>query len=276
MCVVDASDASTSDEARAFNRGGHSRKSSSSSSWTSRTSERQSWADMTEAEDSLKTSVEQDADAVSVGLKVVCDMLSQGSSAHGTGQCKPCAFFHTKGCQSGAACLFCHICPPGEKQRRKQVLRRKCAPSGDDRRRVAKATRDISKDAAAGTSLPQPTNTASTLCRGQEPQSRVAVDERYFKTTNETAVVNAHPTQNINSEFAECSTGTDVYVPGWGCQWVPAPGGACKDWNAWDGSLQVSMQQFAAETPIAHFASPPQVGCTWYLQVQQYPACSTW
>merc|ERR1712136_135595 len=100
------------------------------------------------------------------------------------------------------------------------------------------ATRDISKDAAAGTSLPQPTNTA---------------------------VVNAHPTQNINSEFAECSTGTDVYVPGWGCQWVPAPGGACKDWNAWDGSLQVSMQQFAAETPIAHFASPPQVGCTWYL-----------
>jgi len=152
MCVADASDASTSDEARAFIRCGHSRESSSSSSWTTRTSERQSWADMTEAEDSLKTSVEQDADAVSVGLKVVCDMLSQGSSAHGTGQCKPCAFFHTKGCQSGAACLFCHICPPGEKQRRKQVLRRQCAPDVRDRRRVAKVSDDAAKRGAAGTS----------------------------------------------------------------------------------------------------------------------------
>jgi len=151
-CVADASDVSTSDDARSFTRGGHSRESSSSSSWTTRTSERQSWADMTEAEDSLKISVEQDADAVSVGLKVVGDMLSQGSSAHGTGQCKPCAFFHTKGCQSGAACLFCHICPPGEKQRRKQVLRRQCAPDVRDQRRVAKVSDDAAKRGAAGTS----------------------------------------------------------------------------------------------------------------------------
>jgi len=269
-CVADASDVSTSDDARSFTRGGHSRESSSSSSWTTRTSERQSWADMVDEEDSPRTSVEQDSDAVSVG-----GMLSQGSSAHGTGQCKPCAFFHTKGCQSGTACLFCHACPPGEKQRRKQVHRRQCA-SFDDRRRVAKATRDISKDAAAGTSLPQSTNTARTLCPGQEPRSTVAVDERYFQTTNETAVVNAHPTQNINSEFAECSTRTDGDIPGWGYQWVPLSGGAWKEWNAWDGSLQVSMLQFAPETPFAHFVSPPQAGCASYLQVQQYPACSTW
>uniref|UniRef100_A0A7S1EYX0 C3H1-type domain-containing protein n=1 Tax=Noctiluca scintillans TaxID=2966 RepID=A0A7S1EYX0_NOCSC len=245
-CVADASDVSTSDDARSFIRGGHSREVSSSSSWTSRTSERQCWADMADEEDSFETSVEQDSDAVSVG-----DMLSQGSSAHGTGQCKPCAFFHTKGCQSGAACLFCHACPPGEKQRRKQVHRRQCAPSGDDRRRVAKATRDISKDAAAGTSLPQPTNTASTLCLAQEPQSTAAVDERYFQTINETAVVNAHPTQNINSEFAECSTGTDGDVPGWGCQWVPAPG-FCVE---------------RLETPFVHFTLRPQAGCASYLQV---------
>jgi len=275
-CVVAASDVGTTDDARSFIRSGHSRGSSSSSSWTTRTSERQSWADMTEAEDSLNIFGEQDSDAVSVGLTVVGDMLSQGSLLHGTGQCKPCAFFHTKGCQSGAACLFCHACPPGEKQRRKQVHRRQCAPSGNDRRRLARATRDISKDAAAGTLLPQPTITSRTSCPVQEPQSTAAVDERYFQTINETAVVNAHPTQNINSEFAECSTGTDGDVPGWGYQWVPAPGGAWKDWNAWDGSLQVSMLQFAPETPFAQFVSPPQAGCASYLQVQQYPVCNTW
>ena len=31
---------------------------------------------------------------------------------------------------------------------------------------------------------------------------------------NETAVVNAHPTQNINNKFTECSIGTDDDVPG--------------------------------------------------------------
>ena len=31
---------------------------------------------------------------------------------------------------------------------------------------------------------------------------------------NETAVVNAHPIQNINSKFTECSIGTDGDIPG--------------------------------------------------------------
>merc|ERR1711972_988391 len=49
---------------------------------------------------------------------------SEGSNAHASGQCKPCAFFHDKGCQSGATCQFCHLCPPREVQRRKRIRRR--------------------------------------------------------------------------------------------------------------------------------------------------------
>jgi len=48
---------------------------------------------------------------------------SVGASFHDSGRCKPCAFFHTKGCKSGADCIFCHRCPPNEKQRRKRMRR---------------------------------------------------------------------------------------------------------------------------------------------------------
>lgn len=50
---------------------------------------------------------------------------SAGSANHTQGTCKPCAFLHTKGCQSGKDCQFCHLCDVGEKKkRRKEKLRR--------------------------------------------------------------------------------------------------------------------------------------------------------
>jgi len=51
---------------------------------------------------------------------------SIGGQLHYMGRCKPCAFFHTKGCNSGEGCHFCHLCPPMEKQRRKRMLRQLC------------------------------------------------------------------------------------------------------------------------------------------------------
>ena len=51
---------------------------------------------------------------------VVNAVPSMGSASHGTGQCKPCAFHHTKGCACGAMCTFCHLCLPGEKKRRQK------------------------------------------------------------------------------------------------------------------------------------------------------------
>jgi len=39
-----------------------------------------------------------------------------GSTGHRLGNCKPCAFFHTKGCGNGTQCPFCHLCGAGEKK----------------------------------------------------------------------------------------------------------------------------------------------------------------
>lgn len=48
---------------------------------------------------------------------------SRGSSLHKCSHdtCSPCAFFHAPGvgCQMGAECKHCHLCPPGEFRRRK-------------------------------------------------------------------------------------------------------------------------------------------------------------
>lgn len=50
-------------------------------------------------------------------------MQTLGSTGHLQGTCKPCAFVHTRGCENGAACPFCHLCDAGEKQRRRKEKR---------------------------------------------------------------------------------------------------------------------------------------------------------
>jgi len=64
---------------------------------------------------------------------------SAGSALHGGGECKPCAFLHTKGCENGLNCQFCHICDAGERKRRRQakveaqrVVRRERKSSAQD------------------------------------------------------------------------------------------------------------------------------------------------
>jgi hypothetical protein len=44
--------------------------------------------------------------------------LSIGSMLHHKGECRPCAFYHTRGCENKEACEFCHICGPGEQKKR--------------------------------------------------------------------------------------------------------------------------------------------------------------
>jgi len=43
-----------------------------------------------------------------------------GSRAHDLGLCKPCAFVFKEGCLNGDSCMFCHLCQPGEKRRRRK------------------------------------------------------------------------------------------------------------------------------------------------------------
>lgn len=46
---------------------------------------------------------------------------SFGSSLHGTGQCKPCAWYwKPEGCKNGEKCCHCHLCPEGELKARKK------------------------------------------------------------------------------------------------------------------------------------------------------------
>lgn len=64
------------------------------------------------------------------------ELPSQGSALHSAGRCKPCAFVHTKGCNTGKACPFCHLCDQGSSKRRKKALRdylrTNCPVSGAD------------------------------------------------------------------------------------------------------------------------------------------------
>mmetsp|Transcript_29123 Transcript_29123/g.61890 ORF Transcript_29123/g.61890 Transcript_29123/m.61890 type:complete len:673 (+) Transcript_29123:108-2126(+) len=47
---------------------------------------------------------------------------SVGSAMHASGGCRPCAWFwKPTGCQNGAECRHCHICPEGEVKARKKV-----------------------------------------------------------------------------------------------------------------------------------------------------------
>jgi len=50
------------------------------------------------------------------------DGLTPGSALHGSGNCKPCAWFwKPSGCQRGQACMYCHLCPEGELKLRKKA-----------------------------------------------------------------------------------------------------------------------------------------------------------
>lgn len=48
--------------------------------------------------------------------------VSVGSALHGSGQCRPCAWYwKPSGCSNGSECLHCHSCPASEmKDRRRQ------------------------------------------------------------------------------------------------------------------------------------------------------------
>lgn len=72
----------------------------------------------------LSLSGAQDAAAQSMSLDLLGSpaLPSVGSMNHHRGLCKPCAFVarDDKLCMSGVKCNFCHLCSPGEKQRRKK------------------------------------------------------------------------------------------------------------------------------------------------------------
>lgn len=149
MALPVMSHPASEDCTRRFSRKPSAVSVSSDSSWTGRESGSNcaSWADI----------VDEDGPGRDRGFAVDSELgsglPSTGSGSHAVGRCKPCAFFHTKGCQSGASCLFCHLCPPRERQRRKQQLRR-----------MHRHPRDRTSEWSAGTSKSDVSYEASWLC----------------------------------------------------------------------------------------------------------------
>lgn len=88
----------------------------------------QSWADMLEDEEAPELceshTVSEDTVSEDQPDAGSAELPSVGSVNHSIGRCKPCVFFHTKGCQNDKECTFCHLCPPLEKQRRKRLRER--------------------------------------------------------------------------------------------------------------------------------------------------------
>lgn len=63
------------------------------------------------------------ADAIAPPVIGGPEFPSIGSLGHHKGDCKPCTFFHTRGCENKEDCQFCHLCGPGEKKKRLKQLK---------------------------------------------------------------------------------------------------------------------------------------------------------
>jgi len=89
-------------------------------------------------------------------------LASLGSALHGTGECKPCAWFwKPQGCHNGQECLHCHLCPMG-------ALRKK---GKSERMRKGSFTADSALQASDG-----PTAAATDTCPELAPR-RLALSE---------------------------------------------------------------------------------------------------
>jgi len=69
------------------------------------------------------------------------ELPSIGSAAHEQGRCKPCAFFHTKGCEIGPTCSFCHLCGVDERKRRRKETTEQRQVAREARKAVVAASR---------------------------------------------------------------------------------------------------------------------------------------
>jgi len=81
------------------------------------------------------------------------ELPTLGSAGHHMGGCKPCAFAHTKGCENGINCNFCHLCEPGEKKRRQKRRMMTVACQVEARLKEAHQQQQQAAAAAAATAM---------------------------------------------------------------------------------------------------------------------------
>merc|ERR1719389_160475 len=76
-----------------------------------------------QAADAAAPAILRLADAIAPPELGSAELPSIGSLLHHKGECKPCTFFHTRGCENKEDCKFCHLCGPGEKKKRLKQLK---------------------------------------------------------------------------------------------------------------------------------------------------------
>jgi len=82
-------------------------------------------------------------------------LASKGSASHGTGECRPCAWFYKpQGCQNAADCRHCHLCPEGE------IKGRRKAKSSKLRAQRGEQEDDSDSEDSEDSSLPQKVKTS--------------------------------------------------------------------------------------------------------------------
>jgi len=140
------------------------------------------------------------------GLRPPPGTPSHGSSLHGTGKCRPCAWFwKTSGCQNGPECGHCHLCPEGEIKARKKakltVMRLGLATPKDI---------DIEDASAALSSVP--IEEMARAATDSEGNSSKATNHGAFEHDSTTCSSSSEKDPELNQEAAELSSEKGQHV----------------------------------------------------------------
>lgn len=143
--------------------------------------------------------------------------FSVGGEGHLSGTCKPCAFFHApQGCDNGPECLFCHQCPPREKQRRKRIRRRmlrECRLNAEEQSVKSGHSRQSSATSSISTCSGNWSNSAATGPLGlRSPESTYSSASWAVPVADELSSVNGcsalHSQLPIPVAYAHAPCGT--------------------------------------------------------------------
>jgi len=119
------------------------------------------------------------------------ELPSLGSLGHYYGLCRPCGFLHSRsGCDAGASCTFCHLCPPGTIQLQRKMKGHLVRAAQRNRSNRSKPGSCISGASSSDGSAMPPDHDAASQCSTADTQSTGAESPRLVvaKSMNKVAV----------------------------------------------------------------------------------------
>jgi len=131
-------------------------------------------------------------------------LQSVGSALHGSGSCKPCAWFYKReGCANGAECRHCHLCPMEEIRRRRKASglarRRKCSSASlDESPLVAPTAGGFERSVSGFSTVPSTSSSLSNLDISQSVTS--------WKLEVKNTFVHLADSSDEEAPFGRCKT----------------------------------------------------------------------